>query len=223
MGDLGRYIVRTHPSRQRRAKDGAPSSSSVRGVTEVAKRRRDPRPRHPPTAGLGQPLLVGERGENFSWDGCAASRLGGRWGGVVKAAASRRTAKGSGGDDVVADGVEDEFGEGVEIELEHDVGAMSFGGVDADAEDGGDFLVAFAFGEELEDFAFARGKTGTVGFGRVVARIYGRGDAKGEVRLVLAEGVDGGEENTVGVVFEDIAAGAGFDDLTNEFIGFVHG
>jgi len=69
----------------------------------------------------------------------------------------------SGGDDFVADGVEDEFGEGVEIELEHDVGAMGFGSVDADAEEVGDVLVAFAFGEELEDLAFARGDARTVG------------------------------------------------------------
>jgi hypothetical protein len=59
-------------------------------------------------------------------------------------------------DDFIADGVDDEFGDGVESEFEHDVGAMSFGGVDADAEEGGDFLVAFALGEELQDFAFAR-------------------------------------------------------------------
>jgi len=111
----------------------------------------------------------------------------------------------------------------VEIELEHDVGAVGFGGVDADAEDVGDFLVAFAFGEKLEDFAFARGKAGTVRLGRVFARVGGGGDAKGEIGLVLAEGVDGGEENAASVVFEDIAAGAGFNDLANEFIGFVHG
>jgi len=66
---------------------------------------------------------------------------------------------GSGLDDVVADGVEDELGEGVEIEFEHDVGAVGFGGVDADVEEVGDFLVAFAFGEELEDFTFARRET----------------------------------------------------------------
>jgi len=144
----------------------------------------------------------------------------------ARSAASRRTPKGSGGDDVVADGVQDEFGEGVEIELEHDVGAVGFGGVNADTEDGGDFLVALAFSEELKDFAFARGEAGTVGLsriGREFAGIDGGGDTKREVGLVVAKGVDGGKENTVGIVFEDIAAGAGFDDLVNEFIGFVHG
>jgi hypothetical protein len=33
---------------------------------------------------------------------------------------------------------------------------MGFGGVDADAEEGGDFLVALALSEELQNFAFAR-------------------------------------------------------------------
>jgi hypothetical protein len=53
---------------------------------------------------------------------------------------------GSGLDDVVSDGVQDQFGEGVEVEFEHDVGAVGFGGVDADVKEIGDFLVAFAFG-----------------------------------------------------------------------------
>ena len=40
----------------------------------------------------------------------------------------------SGLDEFVADCVDYQFGDGVEIELEHDVGAVGFGGVDADAE-----------------------------------------------------------------------------------------
>jgi hypothetical protein len=137
--------------------------------------------------------------------------------------------RGSGGDDFVADGVEDEFGEGVEIELEHDVGAMGFGGVDADAEEVGDLLVAFAFGEKLEDFAFTGGEAGTVGpsgiggIGSEIPGSNGRGNTEGEVGLVLADGIDGGEENAAGVIFQDVAAGPGFDDLPNELVGFVHG
>ena len=71
---------------------------------------------------------------------------------------------GSGGDNIVANGVEDEFGEGVQIELDHDVGAMGFRGIDADAEERGNFLIALAFGEKLENLAFARSDAGTVGF-----------------------------------------------------------
>ena len=53
----------------------------------------------------------------------------------------------------------DELGERMQIELEHDVGTMSFGGVDADAKKGGDLFVGLAFGEELEDFALAGSET----------------------------------------------------------------
>ena len=40
---------------------------------------------------------------------------------------------------------------------------------------------------------------------------------------MLAEGLDGVEEDAVGFVFEDVAAGAGFDDLLDEVVGLVHG
>jgi len=123
----------------------------------------------------------------------------------------------------------DEFGYGVEIELEHDVGAMSFGGVNADAEEGSDFLVGFALGKELKDFAFTRRKAGTRWLGAVGNRdgefvgIEGTGYAGGEVGLVETEGFDGGQEDAVGVVLEDVAVRTGFDDLLNEIVGFVHG
>ena len=123
----------------------------------------------------------------------------------------------------------DEFGYGVEIELEHDVGAMSFGGVNADAEEGGDFFVGFALGEELKDFSFTRGKAGTRRLGAVGNRggeflgIEGAGYAGGEIGLTETEGFDGSEEDAVGVVLEDVAVRTGFDDLLNEIVGFVHG
>jgi hypothetical protein len=132
----------------------------------------------------------------------------------------------SGVNDVVADGVEDQVGDGVEVELEHDIGAMSFGGVDADAKEGGDLLVAFPFGEKLEDFAFAGSETrakSARGVGRRIVRFRGSSEAGGEVRLAEADRVNGGEENAVGVVLEDVAASAGFDDLLNEIFRFVHG
>jgi hypothetical protein len=128
-------------------------------------------------------------------------------------------------DDVVADGVDDQFGEGVEVEFEHYVGAVGFGGVDADAEEAGYFLVAFALGEELEYFAFARREAGAGGF-RVVGGVgsgRGLGDAGGEEGFVLAESVNGVEEDAVGFVLENEAAGAGLNDLLNEVVGLVHG
>ena len=106
-------------------------------------------------------------------------------------------------DDLVADGVVDEFGEGVEVELEHDVGAMSFGGVDGDAEQGGDFFVGFAFGEELQDFAFAGSEAGTCGLCGGLGRGFvgkGAGHPRREVWLVLSKGVNGGEEHAVSII-----------------------
>lgn len=46
-----------------------------------------------------------------------------------------------------ADGVEDEFGGGMEAELFENVATMSFDGIGADVERGGGFLVGLAFGE----------------------------------------------------------------------------
>ena len=40
---------------------------------------------------------------------------------------------------------------------------------------------------------------------------------------MVTGGIDGGEENAVGVIFEDVAASTGLDDLLNEVVGFVHG
>src|SRR3974390_908302 len=128
-------------------------------------------------------------------------------------------------DDVVADGVVDQFGEGMEVELEHDVGTMGFGSVDGDAEKGSNFLVGFAFSQELKDFAFARGEAGSraggIGGGKIVGRRCG--DTSREVRFMLANGINSGEENAVGVIFEDVATSAGVDDLLNEVVGFMHG
>jgi hypothetical protein len=41
------------------------------------------------------------------------------------------------------------------VEFEHDVGAVRFGGVYADTEEVPYFLVTFAFGEKLKDFTLA--------------------------------------------------------------------
>src|SRR5271169_3559896 len=73
----------------------------------------------------------------------------------------------SGVDDLVADGVDDEFGNRVKSHLHHDVGAMGLGGVDTDAEDDRHFLIALAFGEELKDFTLSRSQARASGPGRI--------------------------------------------------------
>jgi hypothetical protein len=116
----------------------------------------------------------------------------------------------------------------VQIKFEHDVGAMGFGGVDGDAEERGDFFIGLTLGEELEDLAFTRSEPGARmfgSFGRSDGGIIGgdSGNASGEVGFVLAYGIDGGEENAVGIIFEDVTTRAGLNDLLNEIVGFVHG
>ena len=121
----------------------------------------------------------------------------------------------------------DQFGEGVEAELEHDIGAVGFGGVDADGEKVGHFFIGFAFGEELKNFAFTGSEPSTWRLGAIRERdggvVSGGGESRGEVGLVLAGSIDSGEEDAVGFVFEDVAASASLDDLLNEVVGFVHG
>jgi len=51
----------------------------------------------------------------------------------------------------------------------------------------------------------------------------GFGDAGGEKGFVLAKGLDGVEEDAVGFILENEAAGAGLNDLLNEVVGLVHG
>ena len=119
----------------------------------------------------------------------------------------------------------DEFGDGVEIKFDHDIGAVRFSGVDADAEEGSHFLVGSAFGKELKDFALARSepRTGTGGFRGGAGGLERGGNAGGEIGFVTTDGIDSGEQDAVGIIFEDVSSRAGFDDLLNEIVGFVHG
>lgn len=39
---------------------------------------------------------------------------------------------------------------------------------------------------------------------------------------MTTDSIDSGEEDTVGIIFENVTAGASFDDLLNEVIGLVH-
>src|SRR5258707_13284001 len=44
----------------------------------------------------------------------------------------------------------------MEVKFEHDVGAMGLPGFHTNPQEAGDFLVAFPFGEKMQDFAFPR-------------------------------------------------------------------
>src|SRR5579862_448385 len=62
----------------------------------------------------------------------------------------------SGFDEMIPDGVPDQFGNGVQIQLGHDVRAMLFHSLDGDLQCSGNFFVGSAFRDELHDLAFAR-------------------------------------------------------------------
>lgn len=59
-------------------------------------------------------------------------------------------------DDAAAHGVENDFGSAVEIELFHQARAMRLDRTGTYAQQGGNFLIGLAFGDELQDFPLAR-------------------------------------------------------------------
>src|ERR1700694_701733 len=61
----------------------------------------------------------------------------------------------SGFDDLVSNCVPHELAYGMDVQLPHDVGAMSFGGLDADAQERRDLLAAPALRKQLHDFTLA--------------------------------------------------------------------
>src|SRR6266849_7547455 len=131
--------------------------------------------------------------------------------------------------DLILDGVSDHFTDGMKLQFAHDVSAVGFRGFYADAESDGNFLAAFSFGEELDDFTFARGEAvagrdfrlrGGGLTGKVVEQH--RGSAGGEKSSVTGDGFDCGDQITVSVGLENVAARAGLDDVANKLIGEVH-
>jgi hypothetical protein len=59
----------------------------------------------------------------------------------------RRARQSSSLDNLISDGVPYEFAYGMQFEFAHDIGAMSFGSLNADAESHGNFLAALALRE----------------------------------------------------------------------------
>jgi hypothetical protein len=59
-------------------------------------------------------------------------------------------------DDLILYRVAHYFADGVHLEFSHDIGPMSFGGLNAYSERHRYFLAALSFGEELNNFALAR-------------------------------------------------------------------
>ena len=132
-------------------------------------------------------------------------------------------------DEAFADGVFDEFGAVVEVELLHEVGAVGFDGFDGDDELLGDLAVGEAVGDEGEDFAFAFGEAveAVAGFAfggalHVVAEDVA-GDGGGEVGFAGGGGADAFDKFFGGGVLENVAAAAGAEDFVEVGVIVVHG
>src|SRR5215218_4002968 len=120
----------------------------------------------------------------------------------------------SGLDDLSPDRVADEVWQGVEFQLPHRGGAMRLHRLDAEVQEARDLLVAFAFGEELHNLAFARRQA--LGrwplqrhlspFEKAVQDNFR--DTPGEVRLFLRQAFDGWNKLTHGIGLEQVAPGA---------------
>src|SRR2546423_4175833 len=77
---------------------------------------------------------------------------------------SRPEGDGSRLDEVVADGITNQIGERIQPEFSQNARAMRLCCPDADTKRFGNFLVAFSFGQELDDLALSRTQT-LAGFG----------------------------------------------------------
>src|SRR5579864_4057262 len=118
----------------------------------------------------------------------------------------------------IFDRVDDQLRGFVKAESVHDVGAMDGNGVDAEAEFGGNFLVGFAGDNVLEDFELARSEAGVA----LALEIAGEGDLRIENGFALGDFLDGGDEVEIHGVFENVAAGAGFERLADERVFGMH-
>src|SRR2546422_848854 len=84
------------------------------------------------------------------------------WGEPGKTLDGTGRTPGSGSNQAFPDGVADETGDVVDVQLLHDTRAVKLGGFGGDREQRGDLLGRFAFGHELRDLALTRGQPAPV-------------------------------------------------------------
>ena len=60
----------------------------------------------------------------------------------------------------MADRIVNEFGEGMEVELEHDFSAVSLDGPERDSQQCSDLFIRFPLGQQTDDFYLARSRSG---------------------------------------------------------------
>src|SRR3989440_12923780 len=93
------------------------------------------------------------------------------WGEPGKTLDGTGRTPGSGSDQAFPDGVADQTGDVVDVQLLHDARAVKLGGFGGYREQRGDLLGRFAFGHELRDLALTRGQPAPVLRRRGPARI----------------------------------------------------
>src|SRR3989442_2986970 len=84
------------------------------------------------------------------------------WGEPGKTLDGTGRTPGSGSDQAFPDGVADQTGDVVDVQLLHDARAVKLSGFGGDREQRGDLLGRFAFGHELRDLALTRGQPAPV-------------------------------------------------------------
>src|SRR2546429_4011894 len=84
------------------------------------------------------------------------------WGEPGKTLDGAGRTPGSGSDQAFPDGVADQTGDVVDVQLLHDTCAVKLGGFGGDREQRGDLLGRLAFGHELRDLALAGGQPAPV-------------------------------------------------------------
>src|SRR5438477_5528442 len=120
-----------------------------------------------------------------------------------------------------ADGVTRKAGHVVKTQLVHELPAMLFDRLDAEAEFGGDLLVGAAFGDQLEHLQLARGQVALFleglifGKGLTVLLEQPFGDGRTEEGVAFPGFADSGEHVLRGVLLDQVADRAGLDQLAH--------
>ena len=126
----------------------------------------------------------------------------------------------------VVGGFDENFGEGGAVELSFDVGAVDVHGAAAEVELFSDFAGGEAAANGVEDFGFAGGEAfdAAGGFFFGGGRVDKEGlDGGADVGLAGEDVAQGGDEGFFGLVFHDVALGAGLQGFGGEGDFVVHG
>jgi hypothetical protein len=127
-------------------------------------------------------------------------------------------------DNVIADCIHHDFAHGVQLQLMHEVGAMSLCRLHAAPECDRYFFCSFAFCDQLQDFALSVGQrrqTGGACGGEVI--IEDVLHARGEERAMTFESLYRGDQVLCSVLLEYEATGSCAKHLANQLLGITHG